>query len=53
MLAGLTVLLLAVRSVTAPIAMGIAEKSGGVPALAAVFAIATGIIGAVRQTRPG
>lgn len=38
---------LAVRSVTAPIAMGIAEKAGGVPALAAVFAIATGIIGAV------
>jgi putative effector of murein hydrolase len=38
---------LAVKSVTAPIAMGIAEKSGGVPALAAVFAIATGIIGAV------
>jgi len=38
---------LAVKSVTAPIAMGIAEKSGGAPALAAVFAIATGIIGAV------
>jgi predicted murein hydrolase (TIGR00659 family) len=38
---------LAVKSVTAPIAMGIADKSGGVPALAAVFAIATGIIGAV------
>jgi predicted murein hydrolase (TIGR00659 family) len=38
---------LAAKSVTAPIAMGIAEKSGGTPALAAVFAIATGILGAV------
>lgn len=38
---------LAAKSVTAPIAMGIAEQIGGLPALAAVFAIATGIIGAV------
>jgi predicted murein hydrolase (TIGR00659 family) len=38
---------LAPKSVTAPIAMGIAEQIGGTPALAAVFAIATGIIGAV------
>ncbi|MBP8295391.1 MAG: LrgB family protein [Burkholderiales bacterium] len=37
---------LAAKSVTAPIAMGIAEQIGGLPALAAVFAIATGIIGA-------
>jgi predicted murein hydrolase (TIGR00659 family) len=34
------------KSVTAPIAMGIAEKIGGLPALAAVFAVTTGIIGA-------
>jgi len=37
---------LATKSVTAPIAMGIAEHIGGVPALAAVFAVATGIVGA-------
>ena len=37
---------LATKSVTAPIAMGIAENIGGVPALAAVFSVATGIIGA-------
>ena len=37
---------LAPKSVTAPIAMGIAERIGGVAALAAVFAVATGIIGA-------
>ncbi len=37
---------LAPKSVTAPIAMGIAEKLGGLPALAAVFAVSTGILGA-------
>ena len=37
---------LAPKSVTAPIAMGIAQKIGGVPALAAVFAVTTGVIGA-------
>lgn len=37
---------LAPKSVTAPIAMGIAEHIGGAAALAAVFAVATGIIGA-------
>jgi len=37
---------LAPKSVTAPIAMGIAEQIGGAAALAAVFAVATGIIGA-------
>jgi predicted murein hydrolase (TIGR00659 family) len=42
----LTLLSLAPKSVTAPIAMGIAEKIGGLPALAAVFAVTTGIIGA-------
>jgi predicted murein hydrolase (TIGR00659 family) len=38
---------LAPKSVTAPVAMGIAEQLGGVPALAAVFAVLTGLIGAV------
>jgi len=37
---------LATKSVTAPIAMGIAEQIGAIPALAAVFAVLTGIIGA-------
>ena len=41
-----TLLSLAPKSVTAPIAMGIAEKIGGIPALAAVFAVMTGVIGA-------
>jgi predicted murein hydrolase (TIGR00659 family) len=35
------------KSVTAPIAMGIAEEIGGVPSLTAVFVILTGIIGAM------
>jgi len=35
------------KSATAPVAMGIAEKIGGVPALAAVFAILTGLVGAM------
>lgn len=38
---------LAPKSVTAPVAMGVAEKIGGVPALAAVFAVLTGLIGAL------
>ncbi len=38
---------LAAKSVTAPVAMGIAEKIGGIPALAAVFAVLTGIVGAL------
>lgn len=38
---------LAPKSVTAPVAMGIAEQLGGVPALAAVFAVLTGLIGAL------
>ena len=41
-----TLMSLAPKSVTAPIAMGIAQKLGGLPALAAVFAVATGIFGA-------
>jgi predicted murein hydrolase (TIGR00659 family) len=35
------------KSATAPVAMGIAEKIGGVPSLAAVFAILTGLAGAL------
>ncbi len=38
---------LAPKSVTAPVAMGIAERMGGVPALAAVFAVITGMVGAL------
>lgn len=38
---------LAPKSVTAPVAMGIAEQIGGIPAMAAVFAVLTGLIGAV------
>lgn len=38
---------LAPKSVTAPVAMGVAEKIGGIPALAAVFAVLTGLVGAV------
>ncbi len=41
------VLSLAPKSVTAPVAMGIAERIGGVPALAAVFAVLTGVVGAL------
>lgn len=40
-------LALAPKSVTAPIAMGIAEKIGGLPSLTAVLVILTGITGAV------
>jgi putative effector of murein hydrolase len=35
------------KSVTAPVAMGIAEKIGGIPALSAVFAVITGLVGAL------
>ena len=35
------------KSVTAPVAMGIAEKIGGIPELAAVFAVITGMVGAL------
>jgi predicted murein hydrolase (TIGR00659 family) len=41
------VLSLAPKSVTAPVAMGIAEKIGGIPALSAVFAVLTGLVGAI------
>ncbi|MFT3800625.1 MAG: LrgB family protein [Burkholderiaceae bacterium] len=38
---------LAPKSVTAPVAMGVADRIGGVPALAAVFAVITGLTGAL------
>ena len=37
---------LAPKSVTSPVAMGIAEKIGGIPSLTAVLVAATGIVGA-------
>jgi predicted murein hydrolase (TIGR00659 family) len=42
-----TLVSLAPKSVTTPIAMGIAEKLGGLPSLTAVLVVTTGIIGAV------
>ncbi|MAM95017.1 LrgB family protein [Parvibaculum sp.] len=42
-----TIRSLAPKSVTTPIAMGIADAIGGYPSLAAAFVIVTGIIGAV------
>lgn len=41
------VLSLAPKSVTAPVAMGIAERIGGVPELAALMAVLTGMVGAL------
>jgi len=38
---------LAPKSVTAPVAMGIAEQLGGIPALSALFAVLTGVTGAL------
>lgn len=38
---------LAPRSITTPIAIGVSERLGGIPALTAFFVIATGIIGSV------
>jgi predicted murein hydrolase (TIGR00659 family) len=42
-----TLLSLAPKSATTPVAMGIAEKIGGLPSLTAALVILTGIIGAV------
>jgi predicted murein hydrolase (TIGR00659 family) len=42
-----TLLSLAPKSVTTPIAMGVARQVGGTPSLTAVFVILTGILGAV------
>lgn len=41
-----TLLSLAPKSVTTPVAMGIADKLGGLPSLTAILVIATGILGA-------
>ncbi len=41
---------LAPKSVTAPVAMGISEKIGGIPTLTAVLVISTGIVGAIFGT---
>lgn len=41
---------LAPKSVTAPIAMAIADRTGGIPALTAALVITTGILGAVVVT---
>jgi len=38
---------LAPKSVTAPVAMGIAEQLDGIPALAAALAVLTGLVGAI------
>ena len=46
-----TLLSLAPKSVTAPVAMGIAEKTGGLPSLTAVLVVTTGILGAISGTR--
>jgi len=42
-----TLISLAPKSVTTPIAMGITEKMGGLPSLTAVLVVSTGIIGRV------
>jgi predicted murein hydrolase (TIGR00659 family) len=42
-----TLMSLAPKSVTTPIAMGVAERLGGLPSLTAVLVILTGILGAV------
>lgn len=42
-----TLVALAPKSVTAPVAMGIAERLGGLPSLTAVVVILTGIVGAM------
>ncbi len=44
---GVMIASLVPKSATAAIAMGISEKIGGIPALTAVFAIVTGVIGAM------
>jgi predicted murein hydrolase (TIGR00659 family) len=44
------VLSIAPKSVTAPVAMGISEKIGGLPALTAVLVVSTGIFGAIVAT---
>jgi predicted murein hydrolase (TIGR00659 family) len=46
-----TLLSLAPKSVTAPVAMGISEQIGGLPSLTAVLVVLTGILGAVLGTQ--
>lgn len=46
-----TVLSLSPKSVTAPVAMGISEKIGGLPSLTAALVVITGILGALVGTR--
>ncbi len=46
-----TLLSLAPKSVTTPVAMGISETIGGLPSLTAVMVVVTGILGAVFGTR--
>ncbi|MBL8838864.1 MAG: LrgB family protein [Alphaproteobacteria bacterium] len=45
-----TLISLAPKSVTTPVAMGIAEQLGGLPSLTAVVVILTGIVGAMLAT---
>jgi predicted murein hydrolase (TIGR00659 family) len=45
-----TLLSLAPKSVTAPVAMGISEKVGGLPSLTAALVVLTGVLGAVIGT---
>lgn len=47
---GETLLSLAPKSATAPVALGVSEAVGGAPALTAVLVILTGIIGAIVAT---
>ena len=42
---------LAPKSVTAPVAMGISEKIGGLPSLTAALVVITGILGAILGTK--
>jgi predicted murein hydrolase (TIGR00659 family) len=42
-----TLISLAPKSVTTPVAMGISEKLGGIPSLTAILVVSTGIVGAV------
>jgi predicted murein hydrolase (TIGR00659 family) len=46
-----TLLSLAPKSVTTPVAMGISETIGGLPSLTAVMVVVTGILGAIFGTR--
>lgn len=45
------ILSIAPKSVTAPVAMGIAERIGGIPSLTAALVVMTGVVGAVLSTK--